>query len=190
MIRKNRDIYIGGRPPADSRPPRTPYIIILVVIAVAAAGFFAFRYARMARPPTAVVVTETSELKIYCPAPSTKLVPKSIPAKTTLTDKEKADAIISGLKEGKIIPETLSLTEFAADADGTLFLNFTPDIALMKLDPLTEIRTVYAIVNSFLANFSKAKNVQLLAAGQAFHTINGTVYTYKPIEFNSYILED
>jgi hypothetical protein len=33
----------------------------------------------------------------------------------------------------------------------------------MKLDPLKEIQTVYAIVNSFLANFTKAKNVQLLA---------------------------
>ncbi len=190
MIRKNQDIYIGRKPPTGTRPPRTPYIIVLVVIAVAAAGFFAFRYARMAKIPTAAVVEETGELKIYYPFPPAKLGPKGIPVKTTMTDREKADTIISGLKKASIIPETLSLTDFAADADGTLFLNFTPDIARMKLDPLTEIRTVYAIVNSFLANFTKAKNVQLLAAGQAFPTINGTVYTYKPIEFNSYILED
>ncbi len=107
-----------------------------------------------------------------------------------LTDREKADAIISALKTGKVFPIPLSSPISPADMEGTLILNFTSDLALLKLEPLTEIQTVYAIVNSFLANFTKAKNVQLLAAGQAIFTIGGTVYTYKPMEFNSQMLED
>jgi len=162
---------------------------VLVIIAVAAAGIFAYRYARLARPPRTVVVEEVNELKIYYPSPPARLSLKSVPIKNTLTDREKADAIISALKTGKALPDTLTLTDFAADMEGTLILNFTPDLALMKLDPLKEIQTVYAIVNSFLANFTKAKNVQLLAAGQAIFTVGGTVYTYKPMEFNSQMLE-
>ncbi len=190
MSRNKDDIYIGRKPPSHTKPIRTPYIIALVVITLAASGFFAFRYVKMAKPPQTVVVEETSELKIYYPSPPAKLGVKGVPVKNTLTDREKADAIISGLRDGKTIPETLALIDFGTDTDGTLILNFTPDIALMKLDPLREIQTVYAIVNSFLANFAKARNVQLLSAGQAFSTINGTVYTYKPMEFNSQILED
>jgi len=189
-MRREKDIYIGGKPPARPKPIRTPYIIALVVIAVAAAGFFAFRYVKMAGPPRTVIVEEAGELKIYYPAPSGKLDMKSLSVRNTLTDRERADAVMSGLKTGKVIPDALSLTEFAVDTEGTLILNFTPDIALLKFDPLTEIQTVYAIVNSFLANFTKAKNVQFLAAGQAFFTVNGTVYTYKPMEFNSHMLED
>jgi Sporulation and spore germination. len=190
MRGKRQDIYIGRRPPVRRRLIRTPYIVVLVVLAVAAAGFFAYRYARLARPPKMVVVAEVNELKVYYPSPPAKLSMKSVPVKNTLTDREKADAIITALRTGKALPDALSLTDFAADTDGTLILNFTPDIALLKLDPLTEIQTVYAIVNSFLANFTKAKNVQLLAAGQAFFTIGGTVYTYRPLEFNSHMLED
>ncbi|NLT23118.1 MAG: GerMN domain-containing protein [Syntrophorhabdus sp.] len=190
MRGKKQDIYIGGRPPARRKLIRTPYIVVLVVIVAAAAGFFAYRYARLARPPKTVVVAEVNELKIYYPSPAAKLSLKAVPVKNTLTDREKADAIMSALKTGKVLPDTLSLTDFAADMEGTVILNFTPDIALLKLDPLMEIQTVYAIVNSFLANFTKAKDVQLLAAGQAIFTIGGTVYTYKPIEFNSQMLED
>ncbi|MDD3845848.1 MAG: GerMN domain-containing protein [Syntrophorhabdaceae bacterium] len=190
MRRKKQDIYIEGKPRGHARPVRTPYIIALAVIAVAAAGFFAFKYVKVPHPPKTVIVEETGKLKIYVPSLPGKLELKSLPIKTTLTDKETADEIILGLKNGKVLPDTLSLTEFASDTDGTLILNFTPDIALLKLDPLMEIQTVYAIVNSFLANFTKAKNVQLLAGGQALSTISGTVYTYKPMEFNSHILED
>ncbi len=189
-MRGKKDIYIGGKPPAHSKLIRTPYIIVLIVIAVAAAGFFAYRYARLARPLKTVVVEEVSDLKVYYPSRPAKLSLKSTPVKTMLTDREKADAIISALKTGKVLPDTLVLTDFAADMEGTLILNFTSDLALLKLEPLTEIQTVYAIVNSFLANFTKAKNVQLLAAGQAIFTIGGTVYTYKPMEFNSQMLED
>lgn len=187
---RNNDLLHDNGP--EERPPsRTLYIIaILVVILVAAGGYYAYRNFRIASQPKPVIISDTIDLKFYYPLPPAKLGVKGISIKANSTDKEKVDVIILALKENKILPYGVSLTEFAADPDGTLLLNFSYEITAMKLDPLTEIQTVYSIINSFLANFNRAKSVQLLAGGQPFFTINGTVYTYKPIEFNSQILED
>jgi len=46
------------------------------------------------------------------------------------------------------------------------------------------------MVNSFLLSLKDAKKVQILVEGQPIYTLNGTVYTYKPIEFNKYVMED
>ncbi len=186
---RNDDMLPDNRR-TDRARPKTPYIIILVFLLAAGGGYYAYRYFRIANQPKPVVISDTIELKLYYPVPPAKLAVKTISVKASSTEKEKADVIIAGLKEDKILPANVSLTEFAADTDGTLLLNFSHELTAMKPDPLTEIQTVYSIINSFLANFNKAKNVQLLAGGQAFFTINGTVYTYKPIEFNSHILED
>lgn len=167
-----------------------PYIVALVCLVIVAGGYFAWKYIGFARQPRQVVVSDMVDLKLYYPAPPAKLAVKSIPVKANVTDREKADVIISALKSSRVLPESIALTEFTADPDGTLLLNFSHEMTTMKLDPLTEIQTVYAIINSFLANFTRAKSVQLLAGGQAFFTVNGTVYTYKPLEFNSQILED
>lgn len=184
----------NGTPLIDGRSGRgrskTPLIIILVFLLIAGGGYFAYRYFRIARQPEPVVVSDTVEMKLYYPADSAKLAAKTISIKANSSDKEKAELIIGGLKENEALPANVSLTEFTADTDGTLILNFSPGLTDMKPDPLTEIKLVYSIINSFLANFDKAKSVQLLAGDQAFFTVNGTVYTYKPLEFNSHILED
>ena len=185
------DIFVGGgKFPEDKKPARFAFVVILAAITLVAGGFFAYRYIRPAQPVTKTVAEEKNELKIYYPSDRTKLILKSIPVKNFLTDKEKVDAIVANLKNNKAIPETLSLSDFVSDVDGTLILNFSPDIAAMKPDPLKEIQMVYSIVNSFLANFTRAKRVQFLAGGQALITPGGTVYTYKPLEFNSFVLED
>jgi hypothetical protein len=176
--------------PARNRRSMLPYIVVILCLVVAAGGYYAWKNLRFARQPKQVVVADTIELKLYYPVPPSKLGVKSIPVKTSATDREKADTIVAALKSDKVLPDGVALLEFAADPDGTLLLNFSPEITAMKVNPLAEIQTVYAIINSFLANFTKAKSVQLLAGGQAFFTINGTVYTYKPLEFNSQILED
>jgi hypothetical protein len=178
-----------GRPAGKWRSAM-PYIVVLVCLVILAGGYYAWKYLRVAKQPKQVVVSDTIELKIYYPLPPAKLAVKGVPVKADATDKEKADVIISALKTNRVLPEGIVLTDLAADPDGTLLLNFSPEMATMKLDPITEIQTVYAIIDSFLANFTKAKSVQLLAGGQAFFTINGTVYTYKPLEFNTQILED
>ncbi len=186
---KNDDFFLDEKR-FDRPKSKAPYIIILIVLLVAAGGYYAYRYIRIAKQPKTTVVAETMELKLYYPVSDTKLGLKSLSVRTGATDREKVDAIIAGLKQNKVLPPGVSLTEFATDTEGTLLLNFSQELAAMKPDPVTEIQTVYSIIDSFLANFNKSKSVQLLAGGQPFFTINGTVYTYKPIEFNSHILED
>ena len=185
---RNNDLLSGRRRPGAAN--LMPYIIILVGLLIAGGCYYGYRYLRIAGQPKPVIVSDTIELKLYYPAAPAKLAVRTIPVKANSTDREKADIIIAALKENKMLPENVSLTEFAANQDGTLLLNFSHELTAMRPDPVTEIQTVHAITNSFLANFSRARNVQLLAGGQAFFTINGTVYTYKPIEFNSHILED
>ena len=185
---RNHDLLPGKR-----RPDPGPWILYIIILClfIAGGGYFGYLYFKISGKPKPVAVSDTFELKLYYPAFPAKLAVKAIPAKTNSTDREKADALVAALKENKVLPEEVSLTEFAADnTDGTLLLNFSHELTAMKPDPVTEIQTVYAITNSFLANFARAKNVQLLAGGEAFYTINGTVYTYKPLEFNSHILED
>jgi hypothetical protein len=176
--------------PAWNRRSMMPYIVAVICLVIAAGGYYAWKTIQFARQPKQVVVADTIELKLYYPVPPAKLGVKGVSVKASSTDREKADTIIAALKSNKVLPDGVALLEFAADTDGTLLLNFSPEITAMKVNPLTEIQTVYAIINSFLANFTRAKSVQLLAGGQAFFTINGTVYTYKPLEFNSQILED
>lgn len=187
---RSGDLLPDISPPRQSRSWTLYIVIILVVLFVAGGGYYAYRTFRLAKQPKTIVVSDTIELKLYCPAPPAKLAVKGISARASATDKEKAEAIIAALKDNKVLPAGVNLTEFAADPEGTLLLNFSHELTAMKPDPLTEIQTVYSIINSFLANFSKAKSVQLLAGGQPLYTINGAVYTYKPIEFNSQLLED
>ena len=188
--RQKTDDFFADEKRPDNPKSRTLYIIILVVLLAAVGGYYAYRYVRFARQPKSTVIADTMDLKLYYPLPPAKLGVRNLPVKTSATDKEKVEAIIAGLKESKVLPPGVSLTEFATDMEGTLLLNFSHELTAMKPDPVTEIQTVYSIINSFLANFNKSKSVQLLAGGQAFFSINGTVYTYKPIEFNSHILED
>lgn len=188
--KQRHDDLLPDARPAGGRRFLLPCGVALAVLLVFAGGYYAYRYLGFARQPKPVVISDTIELKLYYPMPPSKLGMKGISAMANSTDREKVDIILSALKQNKVLPDGVSLTEFAADPDGTLLLNFSYEITALKLDPVTEIQTVYAVVNSFLANFNKAKNVQLLAGGQPFFTINGTVYTYKPIEFNSQILED
>lgn len=186
---RNGDL-LPEKQPAGNRRPMMPYIVAIICLVIAAGGYYAWKTFRFARQPEKVVLADTIELKLYYPVPPSKLGLKGIPVKASATDREKADTIIAALKSDKVLPDGVALLEFAADTDGTLLLNFSPEITAMKVNPLTEIQTVHAIINSFLANFTRARSVQLLAGGQAFFTINGTVYTYKPLEFNSQILED
>lgn len=187
---RSEDYYIGEQPPVRTPRMRLPFIVILAVIVIGAGGYYLFQHLKFARSPKTVIVSDTIPLKIYYPVSPYKLGTKEIAVKTVLTDKEKAEAIMTGLKQSNIIPSTVTLLDFTSDPEGTLILNLSPDAVSLPLNPLTEIQTVYSIVNTFLANFQKARSIQLLAGGEAFYTPGGTLYTYKPLEFNSHILED
>jgi hypothetical protein len=137
-----------------------------------------------------IIPFEKSEIFICYAKNTEKLEKKLLEVKKGVPEKERAHIIIRELKKEKNIPEQTSLYEFASDGDGTIYLNLSKDILGEKANPANEIITVYSIINSFLLSFKDAKKVQLLVEGQPVYTINGTVYTYKPIEFNKYVMED
>jgi len=82
------------------------------------------------------------------------------------------------------------LNDLVIDSDGILYLNFSKDILEKQTTAMMEIMKTFSIVNSFLGTFRNANKVQLLVEGQPVYTLNGTVYTYKPLEFNQDLLED
>ena len=71
-----------------------------------------------------------------------------------------------------------------------MYLNLSHDIKDEEMGTIEEITIVYSIVNSFLSNFKSAKKIQLLIEGQVFHTLNGLLYTYNPLEFNTNLVEE
>ena len=76
------------------------------------------------------------------------------------------------------------------NTEATIYLNLSRDVLGDKTSPAKEITKVYSMVNSFLLSLKDAKKVQILVEGQPVYTLNGTVYIYKPIEFNKYVMED
>lgn len=84
----------------------------------------------------------------------------------------------------------MTLNDLVIDSDGVLYLNFSNTITEKKATTMTEILKTFSIVNSFLGNFGNTNKVQLLVEGQPVYTLHGTVYTYKPLEFNQDLLED
>jgi len=190
---------------------RKPFIIALVVIIVLAAGAIAYIYKDLwikkpqqlvtivkketisvyfKKPQQLVTIVKKETISVYFPTGKGKLVEKKIDIATNLSDKEKGNAIIRNLKAFKAIPEELTLNDLALDSDGILYLNLSKDIAVKKTATIAEITRIFSIVNSFLGNFRNASKVQLLVEGHPVYTLNGTVYTYKPLEFNQDLLED
>ncbi len=141
-------------------------------------------------PVTDLVPFEKSEIFICYSKNTGRLEKKTLEVKKGVPDTERANIIIRELKKEKNIPEKALLYDFATSADETIYLNLSRDIIDEKPDPSREIIMVYSLVNSFLVNFKDSRRIHLLVEGKPVYTINGTVYTYKPLEFNNYIMEE
>ena len=191
--KKIPNIYIRQYDKLAKQPTRQFLIIALVVIAMLGIGFTAYRYKDLFRkgtPQQIVSIVQKETVSIYYPTSPGKLVEKKIDIKNNLSDQEKGEVILKSLKAFKTIPEAVSLTEVVMDSDGILYLNFSKEIAEGDPPPMPEIIRVFSIVNSFLGSYRNSKAVQFLVEGHPLYTLNGAVYTYKPIQFNQDLLED
>jgi hypothetical protein len=171
---------------------RKPFIIILLVTIILAAGAVAYIYKDLwiKKPQQLVTVVRKETISLYFPAGQGKLIEKKIDITSNLSDKEKGNFIIRNLKTFKCIPEEVTLNDLVVDSDGILYLNFSKDISVKKGTTMTEILKIFSIVNTFLGSFGNTNKVQLLVEGQPVYTLHGAVYTYKPLEFNQDLLED
>lgn len=192
--KKIPDIYIRQYPEYKQKPSlvRKPFVVALAVIVVLAAAALAYIYKNMwlEKPQQLVTIVQKETIAIYVPAGQGKLIEKKIDITNNLSDKEKGNLIIRNLKTHKSIPDELILNDLVVDYDSILYLNFSKDISEKKTAAMTEILKTFSIVNSFLGSFKNTNKVQFLVEGQPVYTLNGTVYTYKPLEFNQDLLED
>jgi hypothetical protein len=188
------NIYIRQYQTSEKKPAlvRKPFIIALVVIVVLAASAIAYIYKDLwiKKPQQLVTIAQKETVSVFFPSDQGKLIEKKIDIISNLSDKEKGNIIIRNLKMLKSIPEALTLNDLVIDYDGILYLNFSKDISEKKTAAMTEILKTFSIVNSFLGSFRNTNKVQFLVEGQPVYTLNGTVYTYKPLEFNQDLLED
>jgi len=190
--KKMPNIYVRQYQELANKPKQNKYLIIaLIIVIILAIGALGYQYRGlwMKKPQQIAIIVPKEALSVYYPSGS-KLAEKKIDIKNNLSDKEKGDFIIKNLKALKSIPESLTLNELALDSDNILYLNFSKDITEGKASSMAEMLKTFSIVNSFLGSFRNAGKVQLLVEGQPSYTLNGTVYTYKPIEFNKDLLED
>ena len=192
--KKMPNIYIRQYQEFKEKPSlvRKPFVILLGVIIVLAAGAMAYIYRDMwiKKPQQLVTIVQKETVSIYFSTGQSKLIEKKIDITSNLSDKEKGNLIIKNLKTLKGVPEDLTLNDLVIDSEGVLYLNFSKHISEIKTTSMTEILRTFSIVNSFLGSFRNTNKVQFLIEGQAVYTLNGTVYTYKPLEFNQDLLED
>jgi spore germination protein GerM len=192
--KKIPNIYIRQYQEYKQRPSlvRKPFIIVLVVIIVLTAVAMAYIYRDMwiKKPQQLVTIVQKETVSVYFPKGQGKLVEKKIDITNNLSDQEKGSLIIRNLKALKSIPEELTLNDLVVDSDGILYLNFSKNISEKKTTAMTEILKTFSIVNSFLGSFRNTNKVQFLVEGQPVYTLNGTMYIYKPLEFNQDLLED
>lgn len=192
--KKIPNIYIRQYQEFKEKPSlvRKPFVIVLAVIIVLAAGAMAYIYRDIwiKKPQQLVTIVQKETVSVYFPTGMGKLAEKKIDITSNLSDQEKGNLIIRNLKTLKGIPEELTLNDLVVDSDGILYLNFSKSISEKKTTAMTEILETFSIVNSFLGSFRNTNKVQFLVEGQPVYTLNGTVYTYKPLEFNQDLLED
>ena len=175
----------------EYNPKRNKRLIILfALILVLVIVLMYNRDMRRIETAKRVVPEEKNEVTIFFPANQQRLTQKFAEIKKGLGEQERAEAIIKELKKEKVVGTNLVLQDFMTDSDGIVYINMSHDIIEEKKSSFEEILMVHAITNSFLANYKDTKKVQLLVEGRPVYTINGVVYTYKPIEFNKELLEE
>ncbi|MBP6941403.1 MAG: GerMN domain-containing protein [Syntrophorhabdaceae bacterium] len=171
------------------RPVRTIYILLLAAVVVLALLITGYRMKVALEPKAVFMAPGTQTVSIFFPSQN-KLIEKKLDVRSNISDTEKAEMIINKLKQEKHLPQGFTLYESATDAEGVMYLNVSRDIMNDKPSTMKEILTVYSIAHSFLATFKEAQKILFLVDGQPLYTLCGTLYTYKPIEFNPDLLED
>ncbi len=138
----------------------------------------------------ASIIAQKETIRLFSPVSGTKLGNRVLEVRSDITDKEKADLILTELKKDKVISPGVQLRDVAVGLDGVLYLDLSKSLVEVRPGAPPEIVVVYSLVNSFASSFKDVNKVQLLLDGAPAYTIGGVVYTYLPLEFNKDLMED
>jgi hypothetical protein len=91
----------------------------------------------------------------------------------------------------QVVPKGTTLRAFYVTDRGDAFVDLSGDVASAHPGgSLTELLTVYAIVNAVTANLPAIQRVQLLVEGKEVDTIAGHVDVRRPLERDSTLVRD
>jgi hypothetical protein len=182
--------------------------IYLIAIVVAAAGVTwslmrVFSPAPGAAPAptvTAPAPSETAHITAtlyYGSSDGRALVPvrRDVPAATSVVDQGRQ--ILTVLFQDapqpyvQVVPKGTKLRAFYLSDRGDAFVDLSGDV--VSAHPggsLTELLTVYAIVNAVTANLPAVQRVQLLVEGKEVDTIAGHVDVRRPLEKDATLVRE
>jgi hypothetical protein len=176
-----------------------------IVIAAASVGWllvelFSSPRATIAPASTATAPTETAHITatlFYGSSDGRALVPvrREVPLATDIVEQGRqilaAQFQDSPQPYVQVVPKGTTLRAFYITDRGDAFVDLSGDIASAHPGgSLTELLTVYAIVNAVTANLPAVQRVQLLVEGKEVDTIAGHVDVRRPLERDTSLVRD
>ncbi|MCX8022399.1 MAG: GerMN domain-containing protein [Syntrophorhabdaceae bacterium] len=190
MWRKGYDIYTIKKGEKAKRSVKIALFLFFTITALLAATLAIYVYFMKIEPQYSLPPLVLDRVVLFVPTEQGRLIEKQIPVKMNLTERKLGEVILRELKRDGVLPERVNLQDFAIDDQGTVYLNLSREIYEQTGGPQKEINMVYSIVNSYVANFKDARQVQILVEGKPVETIDGVVYLHKPIAMNKTLMEE
>jgi spore germination protein GerM len=184
---------------------RAKLYLIAIVVALAAATWALVRlFSEPAAAPPSTSETpapvDTAHITAtlyYASSDGRALVPvrRDVPAATGVVEQGRQILTVQ-LQDAprpyvQVVPKGTKLRAFYVTERGDAFVDLSGDV--VSAHPggsLTELLTVYAIVNAVTANLPAIQRVQLLVEGKEVDTIAGHVDVRRPLERDSTLVRD
>jgi spore germination protein GerM len=184
---------------------RAKVYLIAVVVALAGVTWALMRlFSQPAAAPAAAVTTtppaDTAHITAtlyYGSSDGRALVPlrRDVPAATTVVDQGRQILTVQLQDAPKpyvqVVPKGTKLRAFYVTDRGDAFVDLSGEV--VSAHPggsLTELLTVYAIVNAVTANLPTVQRVQLLVEGKEVDTLAGHVDVRRPLERDSTLVRE
>ena len=186
-----------------SRRAKVYLVAIVVALAVVTWALMRLFSQPAAAPATAVTTTPPAETAhitatlYYGSSDGRALVPlrRDVPAATSVVDQGRQILAVQFQDAPKpyvqVVPKGTKLRAFYVTDRGDAFVDLSGEV--VSAHPggsLTELLTVYAIVNAVTANLPAVQRVQLLVEGKEVDTLAGHVDVRRPLERDATLIRE
>ena len=186
-----------------SRRAKVYLVAIVVALAVVTWALMRLFSQPAAAPATAATTTPPAETAhitatlYYGSSDGRALVPlrRDVPAATSVVDQGRQILAVQFQDAPKpyvqVVPKGTKLRAFYVTDRGDAFVDLSGEV--VSAHPggsLTELLTVYAIVNAVTANLPAVQRVQLLVEGKEVDTLAGHVDVRRPLERDATLIRE